>query len=162
TRARGATSSRSGTSRCGTAGSRSRPPGTAWPRPGSGPPPMPIWGASSPSPAPSPAAPARWRGPRGSGRDRGTPRAAGRADSSPPPLLIDRSYRAGSVPDVLVPELRPGTDEGLHQPDALLVVEDLHDHAPGPQVVFRASERLVLADDDPGDLVQERRARAHV
>src|SRR5437773_1458389 len=81
-------------------------------------------------------------------------------------LTRPRSARRCSVlmsgADVLVPEVRPGADELLHQADTLGVVAVIEDHAPRVQIRLRAAEGPALADDDPGDLVQQGRARAHV
>ena len=64
--------------------------------------------------------------------------------------------------DVLVPELRAGGDEVLHQPDAARIVDDLELDAPSAEVVFGALEGAILADDDAWHLVEQGRPAAHV
>src|SRR5258706_10310966 len=64
--------------------------------------------------------------------------------------------------DVLVPELRPGGDEVAHELHARRVIENLQLDAARAHVVFRPLKRLMLADDDLGNLVQQRCAAAHV
>ena len=64
--------------------------------------------------------------------------------------------------DDLVPELRVGGDEVLHQPDAARIVDDLELDAPSAEVVFGALEGAILADDDAWHLVEQGRPAAHV
>ena len=65
------------------------------------------------------------------------------------------------LPDVLVPQLRVGSDEFIHHCDALLVLQDGDFHATGAEEFFLTGECPVLADDDPGYAVKQDGAAAH-
>src|SRR5512135_3113568 len=79
-------------------------------------------------------------------RTRGSPRSVG--------SVLDT--------DVLVPQLRFGFDELLHQSDAFSVLKDLQAYSPRADIVFRPLESLVFTDHDSGDPVEQRRSATHV
>src|SRR4030081_2832978 len=70
-------------------------------------------------------------------------------------------YEGSSRPDVLVPELGMTGGEVAHERDAFVVLEDLDHDAAGPQQCLLPLKGLVLADDHPGNAVQQDRARTH-
>src|SRR5579875_3848867 len=78
------------------------------------------------------------------------------------PRRLRQGVTYASLADILVPERWMRADERLHQPDAFGIVEHLQDDPARPEIGLGALERPVLADEDFGDSVQERRARAHV
>ncbi len=53
-------------------------------------------------------------------------------------------------------------DERLHQIIALAVVDDIDLHAARTDIILGSLKRAVLADDDFRNLLQQRRAAAHV
>ena len=53
-----------------------------------------------------------------------------------------------SPPDILVPQLRPGSDELPHEPNAFGVVDDGQLDAARANVVLGSAERPILSNDD--------------
>src|SRR5947199_9445076 len=64
--------------------------------------------------------------------------------------------------DVFVPEAGMRANEFGHQTDAFRVAQNHQFDASGAKIRFGALKRLILADHDPGNLVEQRRAAAHV
>src|SRR4029079_4820422 len=68
---------------------------------------------------------------------------------------------ADSASDVLVPEFRVCRDEGLHHRGTPIVLQHVNPYASRPQQIFLALERLILADDDAADAVEQDGTAAH-
>src|SRR5438034_11458403 len=64
--------------------------------------------------------------------------------------------------DVFVPEAGMRANEFGHQTDAFRVAQNHQFDASGAKIRFGALKRLILADHDPGNLVEQRCAAAHV
>lgn len=73
-------------------------------------------------------------------------------------LLICRAPRQSNI---LVPHFRFGLDEFFHEGDALRVLSDVEIYSLRAEVVFRALEGFVFADDDLWDSVEQDRSAAH-
>lgn len=77
-------------------------------------------------------------------------------------LLTQSSPEHRSIDaDVLVPELWVFRDEGGHQLDTFEIVDHFDLYSVGAQQALGACEGAILADDHPGDLIEEDGAAAH-